>query len=232
MGKLMKAFLVLTLAPFMGCGSQGRQHGVVVDYFALEPLAGFTVTDGSSSATTDATGTFSLPAPMGVVLAPVVTGTGYSTLQLASAMAAGDDVDLGPIPIPSSETFGTEQALVKNDQSLALFQVTLLLTGACTSAAGGTLTVTSPDGTSLEYFNQGGLPLATAIEDTKDQRPAAVVFNVPPGVTPQFTLSHPTCTVAPAGTVVVSRGLSLTGDARSLPAEPGDNNTALVLVLE
>src|ERR1700720_1051377 len=109
------------------------EHGVIIDYFTNAPQAGLTVTDGQNTTTSDANGVFVLPAPMGVALAPTVTGPMYSTLHLPEAMGAGVDVNFGTIPIPSSSSFALEQQLVANDQTMALVQITLLKTGACTA---------------------------------------------------------------------------------------------------
>jgi hypothetical protein len=206
------------------------QHGTVVDYFTLQPLAGFTVTDGPNSTTTDAAGKFVLPAPAGVVLQPVVTGPNYSTLQMPAAMADGDDLDRGAIPIPSSMTFGTEQQILTSDATKALVQVTVIRTGACASVKGGTLTVNSPAGVAVGYFDTSGLPLASSFNDTDDNRPVAVLYNVTPGEKISLSLSMPSCTQAPAGTAV--SGADFTGDIVTLPCEPGDHNTALVVVVQ
>jgi hypothetical protein len=206
------------------------QHGTVVDYFTAQPMVGFTVTDGTSTTTTGADGTFLLPAPMGTVLAPLVTGPSYSNLQLAPVMAAGDDVNLGTIPIPSSMTFGTEQQIIASDPSKAVVQVAMLKADSCASVVGGTITVNSPSGTSVAYFDNQALPLASSMIDTMHGRPAAVIFNVTPGAKLDLTFNHPSCKQAPEGTAI--GGAMFTEAAKTLAAEPGDNNTALVIVAE
>ncbi|HEX6838299.1 MAG TPA: hypothetical protein VF334_17100, partial [Polyangia bacterium] len=132
------------LAPAVPDGGIVGQHGRVIDYFNLTPLAGFTVTDGANSTTTDANGEFLLPAPMDTDLAPTVSGPSYSTLELAKIQASATDVSLGDVPIPSSATFLSELSLTSADPSKALVQVIIVPTGNCTSVAGGTITVTSP----------------------------------------------------------------------------------------
>jgi hypothetical protein len=206
------------------------QHGTVIDYFTGNALAGFAVTDGNQSTTTDAGGNWTLPAPVGAALAPVVTGPSYSNLFLPGATAAGVDVDWGPIPIPSSNTFMLEQNLVKADSTKALVQTTIVKTGSCTSVAGGTLTVNSPAGTSVAYFNTQGLPTATSFADVTLHRPVAVVFNLPPGANLDVTIQHPTCAQLPPGTTV--HGATLTGQVKTLATEPGDNNSSLVIAVQ
>ncbi|HEX6837344.1 MAG TPA: hypothetical protein VF334_12270, partial [Polyangia bacterium] len=195
----------------------------------LTPLAGFSVTDGNNTTTTDANGEFVLPAPMDVELAPIVTGPKYSTLQLARVKAAAADVELGPITIPSSSTFMSEMSIINADQSKALVQVVIIPTGACTSVAGGTLTVTSPPGAAVAYFSASGFPVGMQMVDTMQHRPSAVVYNIEPGATLEVTMSHPTCKLAPAGTAfdgAVYAGVKVS------PTEPGDNNSAMVLLAE
>jgi hypothetical protein len=245
---MRKPWLLLVAAGVIGCGGgQGAgstsppdmtpvstsivgQHGRVVDYFNLTPLAGFTVTDGANSATTDADGVFVLPAPMDTPLAPTVTGPSYSTLQLAAAHAAADDMDLGPITIPSSATFGTELSVLGADQSKALVQVIIIPTGACTSLAGGTLTVQSPSDASVAYFSPSGFPVADMFYDVMSHRPSAVLFNVEPGADIEVEMNHPTCKLAPKGTAY--NGAIYDGVATTVATEPGDHNEALVLLAE
>jgi hypothetical protein len=208
------------------------QHGVVIDYFSNMPLAGFTLTDGQSSTTTDASGNFVLPAPEGVALAPTVTGPMYTTLHLPEATAAGVDVDRGAIPIPSSSTFSLEQQVVANDQAMALIQITVLKSGACAAIAGGTVTVNAPAGALVKYFTTQGLPTATEFQEVDGSRnkPAAVVYNVPPGAQIDLTINHPTCHQASRDTA--TNGMLLTGHVVTEATEPGDVNSSLVYILE
>lgn len=245
---MRKPLWLLVAAGVVGCGGgQGTgttgapdmtpantsivgQHGRVVDYFNLTPLAGFTVTDGANNTTTDADGQFVLPAPMDTSLAPTVTGPSYSMLQLAGAHASADDVDLGPITIPSSATYGTELSVIAADTSKALVQVIIIPTGACTSIAGGTLTVQSPAGASVAYFSPSGFPVADVFYDVVSHRPSAVLFNLEPGADIEVEMNHPTCKLAPKGTSY--DGAIYDGVARTVAAEPGDNNAALVLLAQ
>lgn len=208
------------------------QHGVVIDYFSNAPLAGFTLTDGQNTTTSDAAGNFVLPAPAGVVLAPTVTGPMYTTLHLPEATASGVDVNRGAIPIPSASTFGLEQQVVANDQTMALIQITVLKRGACTAIAGGTVTVNAPAGAMVKYFTTQGLPSATNFQEVDGSRnkPAAVVYNVPPGQQVDITINHPTCHQASQDTAI--NGMILSGKVATVAAEPGDVNASLVYVLE
>lgn len=206
------------------------QHGVVVDYFQRTPLVGFTVTDGANSVTTDASGAFLLPAPMDVVLAPQISGPGYSSLYLPEAMAGGTDVDRGFIPIPSTMTFGLEQSLIKADSTMAVVQIIVEKMPTCASIAGGTVTVQSPAGAQVAYFNPQGLPTATAFMDVTGNRPAAVVYDVPPGEVPVITITHPSCTQMPASATIA--GQIFDGKVITKAAEPGDFNSALVFALQ
>jgi len=206
------------------------QHGTLVDYFTSAPLSGFTVTDGTASTTTDAQGNWVLPAPMGVALAPMVTGPNYSKLYLPEAMAGSVDVNRGRIPLPDTGGFALEQDILSVDPSQAIVQITVVNAESCKSIAGGTLTVTSPAGASVAYFSTQRLPTASAFVDVQDNLPAAVVWNVPPGENVVAEIHHPTCTQAPAGTV--HDGAIFTGRTKTLAMEPGDNTSALLFVLQ
>ena len=245
---MTKPLLLLVAAALAGCGgAKGSgtpdlapptsdagaivgEHGQLMDYFDLTPLVGFTVTDGTNTTTSDANGVWVLPAPMGAELAPTVIGPSYSTLQLAKATAASADVDFGPIAMPSSATFMTELNILGADQTKALVQVTIIPTGACTSVAGGTLSVTSPAGASVAYFSPAALPLATQFYDTMDHRPSAVVYNIDLGSTVELSMNHPTCKLAAAGTTF--DGALYEGVAALTASEPGDNNSVMVLLAE
>lgn len=207
------------------------QHGVVIDYFNGTPLAGFTVTDGDTlTTTTDATGHFVLPAPMGEKLSLVVTGPSYTHLYLPELTAVDADVNRGDIPIPDASSFGLAQQVLGSDPSLAVVYITLVRTGACTSLAGGTLTVDSPAGVGVKYFTSQGLPTGASFIDRSGNLPVAAVYDVPPGADLEITLDHPTCKLAPAGTKL--DGASFTGHVQTAASEPGDNNSSLVLIVQ
>jgi hypothetical protein len=201
-----------------------------VDYFKLTPLAGFTVSDGANTTSTDANGNWVLPAPMGTDLAPLVTGPGYSTLHLATAQAAGTDVDYGAIPIPDTSSFALELSLLGADSSKALVQIIVVPTGACTSVAGGTLTVTSPSDAKVAYFASSNLPTGTQFGNTVANRPVAVVYDIAPDKQLTVEMVHPTCKLAASGTA--TKGAAYDGKTTLLPAEPGDNNSVLALIAE
>jgi hypothetical protein len=147
-------------------------------------------------------------------------------------MASGVDLNRGAIPIPSSSAFSLEQQVVANDQTMALIYVTLLKTGACTAIAGGTLTVNSPAGALVKYFTTQGLPTATSFQEVDGSlsKPAAVVYNVPPGQQIDITVNHPTCKQVAKGSPF--NGLIFSGHVATVATEPGDVNSSLVYVLE
>jgi hypothetical protein len=207
------------------------QHGTVVDYFKLTPLAGFTVTDGVNTTTTDADGKWVLPQPVGSELAPSVTGPGYSTLQLAKVRAVAEDIDVGPVPIPDVMSLGLEANILGADTAKALVQVIIQPTGACTSVAGGTLSVISPADAKVAYFSSMALPTASAFSDVTSNRPVAVVYDIDPTAAAlEVTMTHPTCKLsAPDATY---KGGQFDGVGKLAPIEPGDVNSTLFLLAE
>jgi len=206
------------------------EHGRIVDYFSNMPLAGLTVTDGSNSVTTGADGTFLLPAPMGVMLSPYAGGSGFATLYLPDAMAAGVDVDRGDVPMAATSNFGLEQNILANDTTQALVHILLVKSGACASVAGGTITVNAPAGAHVTYFSTQGLPTSSQMADIAAPKPAAVLYDVTPGAALDLTIDVPGCTTAPAGTAW--NGMTLTGQVTTMATEPGDNAAALIVVLQ
>jgi hypothetical protein len=218
------------------------EHGILLDYGTyltsakLVPVSGLTVTDGDQSTTSDAQGRWSLTMPAGAVLAPTVTGTSkgdaYSTLLLPSATAAGTDVDRGNIIFPDQSTFMIEQQILSSDTSGAIVQVVAVATGSCTSVAGGTITVTSPAGAKVMYFNDTGTPSSaqTSFAGLTDGKSVAAIYDVSPGADLQLTVSHPTCKQAPWPATLT--GAAFDGKVTTKAAEPGDYNSGLVVQLQ
>jgi hypothetical protein len=211
------------------------EHGQFIEYFALTPLAGLTVTDNGVSTTTDAHGKWSLTLPAGTTLKPEVTGTKFIKLYFPDSQpsAGTTTVDYGTTVMADTSSYHLEQLeLDAFDGTKALVHIVMFASGACANAVGGTLKLTSPSG-SLVYFNgTSGFPDSTvpSIQDVKPNRPVAVVYNVNPGDPVAVELTHPTCKIAAFPSTFDTRTYS--GRVRTVGAEPGDVNSALVLVVE
>ena len=209
------------------------ETGVMVDYETLTPVAGLTVTDNGVSATTDSNGAFSLTVPPSVtLLGPTVTGPQYSMLLFPFHTPTGGPVDYGTNVIPDSMTYALEQTVLQNDQTKALVQLVVQVTGACKSAVGGTVQVLSPAGTSASYFSTSNIPQAslTSFQAVQTPRPVAVVYDIPVGSELTLAVTHPTCTLVPFP--VATSGKLETGQVTTKATEPGDVNGALVLTLQ
>jgi hypothetical protein len=226
-----------------GGGATITEHGIVYDYGTLlssgtlAPVEGLTVTDGTQTTTTDANGNWSLTMPASATLSPTVTGTSkgdaYSFLMFPSATAAATSVDWGNIIIPDTSTFSLEQVTLGSTSTDAVVHVVANVTGSCTSLAGATLTVTSPPGAMVNYFDAQGYPSATQtsmVDPPVPQRPVADIYNAAPGAAIAFTLTHPTCHLAPYP--ITFAGGTFSGQVTTKAAEPGDNNSALNILLE
>jgi hypothetical protein len=206
------------------------EHGVMLDYDSLMPVAGLTVTDGDTSTTTDAMGQWSIT-HRASMLAPVVTNASYSKLIFPLSTAVGTDVDFGPQVIPTANTYNLEEVVLAQDTTKALVHVVMLTSGACTDPSGGTLTLVSPTDATLIYFAASNYPDTTAKTTQKvtPPRPVAVLMNVTPGADVKLTFQHPTCTqVAFPATF---NGKAITGTVPTLAAEPDHINSALAMVL-
>lgn len=227
-------------------GSSGptiTEHGIVYDYGTLltsgnlVTVEGLTVTDGDQSTTTDAQGNWTLTVPLDGTKAPVVTGTSkgdpYSYLIFPTATAAGTNLDWGNIIIPDQSTFNLERLTLSSSDSQAVVHVVVVPTGQCTSVAGGTMTLTSPPGGKIDDFDAQGYPRAaqTAFVDPPvPRRPVADIYDVAPGAQITFTVTHPTCHMAPYPVTI--GGGTFDGTVTTKAAEPGDQNSAVVMVLE
>jgi hypothetical protein len=208
------------------------EHGVMVDYESLTPVPGLTVTDNGLSTTTDDGGAWSLTVPQGATLQPTVTSSSYSKLLFPESTAVGADIDFSSVVIPDSNTYQLEETVLQMDTSKALVQIVVFTMPSCASATGGTLSVTSPSGASVAYFNTVALPTTTltSFQAVQAPRPVAVVYNIDPSATLSVQMSHPTCTQVPFP--VTYGGREYSGKVTLQPAEPGGVNSALVLFLQ
>jgi hypothetical protein len=207
------------------------EHGVMLDYQSLMPVAGLTVTDGAASAMTDAQGMWTMTVPAGA-LAPVVTGPSYSQDIFPSSTSAASDVDFGPQVIPTAAAYNLEQILLSSDNTKALVHLVALPSTTCTDPSGGTVNVLSPAGAMVAYFAASNIPdpALTATQTVMAPRPLAVIYNVTPGADVTFEFHHPTCTQVPYPTTF--NGKVLSGKVPTKAAEPDHVNSALALLLK
>jgi hypothetical protein len=209
------------------------EHGTFVDYMTLKPVAGLTIEDNGLTTTTDANGAWSLTVPLGSLLQPTITGDNRTKLLFPDATASTSDVDFGTVVMPDHTAYMLEQGtLASFDATKALVQVVVATAGSCASAVGGTLNVVSPAGALMAYFGSGGIPetSVTSFQAVKPNRAVAVVYNIPPDADLELSVTHPTCTQAPFTSV--SGGKTLSSHVRLQPAEPGDVNSAIYIVLQ
>jgi len=69
------------------------EHGTIVDYFTLKPIAGLTVSDNGVTTTTDANGVWSLTVPKSSTLQVIVTGPKYMTGKVRTVAAEPGDIN-------------------------------------------------------------------------------------------------------------------------------------------
>jgi hypothetical protein len=70
----------------------------------------------------------------------------------------------------------------------------------------------------------------TSFQAVTPPRPVAVVFNITPGAALSVQMDHPTCTAAPFP--FTYGGRTYTGVVPTMATEPGDYNSAMVLMLQ
>lgn len=216
------------------------EHGTLYDYgeFLVSrktPVRGLTITSGTQTTTTDMDGKFSLVQPRGVPLNVLVGGASkanpYAKLYLPEVIFMAGDGDRGDIILPDLSTFQFEEVTLSNDTSKAVVNIIVVVTGACASPEGGTITVLSPAGAKVRYIDSVGYPHGAQKSITARTTPwhaAAAVFDVEPGAKLDVTVQHPTCKQLPFPATY--NGLKFTGNAVTKPSSE-DTNSALVLVL-
>lgn len=203
-------------------------RGTVVDYGSGSPLKGITITENGSSATTDASGVFTLTVPKGTPLDLVVTGDKY-TKTMIGELSLSADFDRQEIPIPQLDLFHVAQASLDGyDTAKGIVYLLVKPTGSCKDVAGGTVKVNAPAGATAVYFKEK-FPdtMQTSFAAVEGQLPVAAVYNVPAGAALDLTLTHPTCkqTAFPA-TVA---GVTYSGKVN---VEGGDSNSVAFYFLE
>jgi hypothetical protein len=142
------------------------------------------------------------------------------------------DVDFGPNVTATSTLIAVEVAGLSADTSKGLVQIVARTKASCASAVGGTVTVLSPPGTGVMYFGLSSLPdgTVTSFQDVMSPRPVAIVYNIPLGSDVVVRIDHPTCKQTPFP--FDYEGRTYTGKVQMNAVEPGDNNSALVVLLE
>ncbi|MFI5302183.1 MAG: hypothetical protein ACHREM_29180 [Polyangiales bacterium] len=207
-----------------------KDEGTIVDYNSGKPLAGLTVTKGDVSAVTDDSGHYALEIPADVKLTATVSGTNYVNLFLAEDAQAGDR-DRGKFTAANLTNWNLAKTILPSyDATKSVVFLSISTLSTCASAAGATIDVTSASGGTIRYFSSG-LPNAslTSVYDEvrPNNKPAAVVYNVDPGVDLAITISHPTCSMIAFPATV--QGVTYTGHVET---KAGDASSSLMLWLQ
>jgi hypothetical protein len=175
-----------------GGGNTYAQTGQIVDFNTNKGVVGATVTAGSVSATTDATGKYTLNVPKDTAYSMTITAPNYLKLIEQEWKLTGD-ADRGKTSFVDAATQQTLQnALSGYDQAKAVFSMQVQKKGTCADVTGATITMANQGTAVLKYF-KGGFPSNTATSVTDGQLPSAVIYNVTPGTQVVITVTHPTC---------------------------------------
>ena len=219
-----------SIQPFSG---PAVEHGIMLDYTSLMPVAGVTVTDHGASAMTDANGVWSIAVPPNTpLLSPLITFPKYGPTYFPEAVPVAADIDFGANVFATASLFGVAQSGLGNDMTKGLAYIVVYLMPSCPSAVGGTIKLLAPSGTSTVYFSSDSLPDNTvkSFQAVDSPRPVAVVFNIPLGADLSIEMSHPTCTQVPFP--FMRDGRMYDGKVPIVATEPGDYSSALVLMLQ
>ena len=169
-------------------------HGTVVEFPTLEKVSGGTITALDRSATTDASGRFSLDLPLGTPFTFAVAAPGHVRYLSQEMVLNG--------PFQQDATFVTLSSLVPMleggldgvDRSLGVLSINVLPRGGCADETGATLRISPPGTIRLAYADEMGLPNPATPSFVRNQY--AVLYNVPIGAELSITVEHPTCRAA------------------------------------
>jgi hypothetical protein len=130
-----------------GCATTGRVKGIITDSSNAAPLSGVTVSSGTRSVTTTATGLYELELPAGTVTV-TATKSGFATAQLGRTVVVGGTVWGSMALTPSSSTGTIDGAVVeKSAPSRPVAGAAVLVGGRMvTTSATGTFTASLPAG--------------------------------------------------------------------------------------
>lgn len=177
-----------------------KQTGQIVKYLpcqtTYDPVAGATVTVGTHTTTSDATGNYSLDIEKDTPFVMKVTNTAFVNLSEGETKISAD-YDRGQTRlIPDSVGDILRPALPDYDASGAIITLEVIKQGACTTLKGATITIDPPDpAAKIQYPSACISPTGDAMTD--DVFPSAVIYNLTPGVSHTISITSPTCTMAP-----------------------------------
>jgi hypothetical protein len=185
-----------------GSGPMVMQTGTTVAYSPCAtptPVAGATVSVGSSSATTAADGTYSIEVPSGSPFTMSVTAANYIPLIEAEDTVTAAYARGNTLLISTTTASFLESALPGYESSGTLLTIELVGTGSCTDVTGTTVTV-SPTNTEAvtQYPEQCVSPVGgtSATQGTFPSASAAVVYNLSAGMH-TVSATSPKCTQIP-----------------------------------
>jgi hypothetical protein len=238
---LVLSFLALSASTLAGCGSEAgapappvvappavdvTQTGRVLDFATKQPVAGATISAGGQTAITDATGAYSFKVRSGLPFTMSVTGSNRASMffQERSLDADVDDGSVLSVDEPTANLL--RGALDGYDRSLGSISTKVIVTGACASNEGATVSVSPAGAAKIVYF-RNGLPSASQTSIATNELPSAVIYNLQPGVPVTLSVLHPSCKQIPFP--VKQGNVEYTG---ALRVEAGDVTTYASLFVQ
>ncbi len=176
------------------------QSGKIIDFSSLKPVAGATITVGTKSATTDASGNYQLEIdPTKITNMNVVNAGYYSLLEQSSKGTTS--YSLGKTKFLSENTAGLlTQTLPGYDVSGGVVSVAFENQG-CLDEGGATIEFTvdgaPPPAAVKLIYARSGFPAPDQMSAESGSFPHAVIYNVPAGKAVAVTGKHPTCKMKP-----------------------------------
>jgi hypothetical protein len=207
-------------------GARVTDRGKVIDYDTKKGVADVVVTEGDSTTTTAADGTFAVTPLANTKVTLSFRKDKYTKLDWPEVILTGDR-DRGNVGVVSLETFHLGSgALDGYDPALGIVYLSIKPAGSCTDTAGSSVEVLSPANATVRYAVKG-LPRPAQTSTFPGEDPGVVVYNLQPGEAVTLAVTHPTCKQAPfpytLGTATFTGNIVTAG---------GDGNTYAIVYME
>lgn len=208
---LVVSFLALSASALAGCSAtvvapppppdvpppaNVTQTGKVLDFVTKQPVAGATIAAAGQTAISGADGVYSFKVAPGVPFTMSVSGPNRASMFFQERAIDADVDDGAFLSVDEPTAVLLRSTLTGYDEKLGSISTEVIATGGCASNEGATVSISPAGAAKIVYF-KNGLPSASQTSVIANELPAAVIYNVQPGVPVTLSVVHPTCKQIP-----------------------------------